>query len=208
MRWLSIDIRRSIPFVVGLMVALSVVLLVGGVRDSNGVGSPHSDGRRPSITYDQFWADPVEGGLKVDPSSVVDQLNAVVTPPSTDAASSATLVAAWQNAATGRIALTYSTKVVIMFDRPQFPDAASEFEGELRSGTVDGRLVDVSGYPTLVIEPGSDVTGQNPGAVQFVAGDKDPTVEDGLSVTIYGQNMTGDDLMTIERSMVPPASSD
>jgi len=76
-----------------MAVALGVVLLVGVVRDSNGGGSPRSDGRRPSITYDQFWADPVEGGLQVDPSSVADQLKLWRIPSTYRACAVATLYA-------------------------------------------------------------------------------------------------------------------
>jgi hypothetical protein len=156
------------------------------------------------MSFQLFRERPVDGGIPVSLSEARAISGMVVYLPTDARADRNSVDKIWSTDPSlgsnwPQTAITFESGLVIVEERPQFPDAQSEFEGLIAESLrgVDARVAEVAGIAALVIEPNSDANGENPGSVQVVVGDSSPNALDGTSVTIYGDGVSGTDLMEV-----------
>jgi hypothetical protein len=189
----------------GLVFMLAAVIVVGlsaiaGVSKSN--SNDGSNARRgPNITFDEFMTSPLDGGHSASPEEADALVPFDVPMPQSPLTDANSVVGSWVWEEAGQVAITFESGIVMIVEEPQFPDAMAEFEGLIGSGSVVGQVVDVNESAGLVIEPGSDVTKENPGSLQFLKGDESPKEIDGVSITLYGDGVSGARLVEIAESI-------
>jgi len=171
--------------------------------------NPDQASRSVSMSFDSFRERPIDGGKAVSLAEAEVSLNAVLYLPQDARARRETIDRVWVSDPAlvlkwSQAAITFESGLVIVEERPQFPDARAEFEGLVAESLpgIDARVAEVGGIPALVIEPKSDAVGANPGSVQIVVGDASPGLIDGTSVTIYGEDVSGAELMQVLATLV------
>ena len=95
-----------------------------------------------------------------------------------------------------RVAITFETGLLLRLERSQISDPAAEFAGLIANGSVPrgSRVVLIKDkLPALVIEPRTDFIEQNPASLQVIW--------NGISITLYHQDMSGDELVRIAESL-------
>jgi hypothetical protein len=196
--------RSAGSFAFGLLAPIVLVLVVWLTVDR-----PGQVGRSPTTQFKAFLERPVDGGVAISLAQAQDVPGVAVYLPTDIRANRSSISGIWMtDPALGSIwpqtAFTFDSGLVIVEERPQFPDARTEFEGLVAESLpgVDARVSEVGGVAALVIEPNSDATERNPGSVQVVIGDSSPDTFEGVSVTIYGEDISGAELMEVLTTLV------
>lgn len=186
--------RRKTLFVIGVMISV----LIGGMWL---FASRNDPARRaeigpmpgPDISFEEALQDPLDFGREVGLSQARQKIPYHVSLPHHDSANPDNLDAVFISPA-NHAAERFTSDVLIILQRADFTDPASEFAGLIASGSVtNGRLDTVRGHPALIMEPNTDATGTNPGSLQFVVND--------ISITVYGRNLSGARLKEIAETI-------
>jgi hypothetical protein len=180
-----------------ILVAASVTAIAGialwALTRSQMANTPAIAPKAPSFTYDQALENPLDDGRKLPLADARPLIPFEIALPDHRLANRDTLVATWISP-NNHVALRFSTDVLIVMQLPDFDNAALEFGQLIASGSVkNGRLDIVQNETALVMEPDSDVDGSNPGSLQFV--------RNGVSITVYGRDLTGTILKEIANTI-------
>jgi hypothetical protein len=190
---------RALVFIVVAVIVVGLAAIAGVSRSNSNDGSHVRRG--PNITFDEFRTSPLDGGHSASPEEADALVPFDVPMPQSPLADANSVVGSWVWEEVDQVAITFESGIVMIVEEPQFPDAKAEFEGLIGSGSVVGQVVDVHGSAGLVIEPGSDVTKENPSSLQFLQGDVSPKEIDGVSITLYGDGISGARLIEIAESI-------
>ena len=179
-----------------LLVLLLVLVRVGTPDAPSGSDRNQEAPRAPTKSIDQFFDDPLDGAPALSVAAAQKAVAFPVTLPSHGMANEELEERAW--ASNEVFAVRFSTGILIIEERPQFPDSLSEFTGDLESITrSEARVGSAGGQPALIIEVKAIEDEPSRVSLQLVRGDEDPTAKDGVSITIYGRDVTDEDLISI-----------
>jgi hypothetical protein len=192
----------------GLFLATALILSgCGSLGDGDALQSPaeaEAD-RGPTFEFSEFLADPLEDGESVSLERARAMADFGLLLPDHGMANADNVEQVWIEQRSGIsdvVAIVFESSLVIIERLPQFPDSQETFEGIVQQLSESGaRLDSVAGYPAFVSEPNSDPQEDNPGSLQFVHGDDNQLARDGVSVTLYGQNETGETLVSIAETI-------
>lgn len=171
------------------LVALAVTSWPAPTSENTG------NGPRTTRSWDETLRDPLEGGIPVSREEAERSANYRIPLPSHPDASESNLTQSFvvPNRAR-RAAVTFDSGILIVFYPPDVSDPGAEFAGLIANGSVpNGRIETVQGRPALAIEPDTDDLGTNAGSLQFVL--------DGISVTLYGQDVPVERLKEIAETI-------
>ena len=183
----------NVRFAVGLTIP---VLLFAALQmwDQPAPDNPVASMNAPrSSSFEEEFAHPLEDGEPASEEEAQGRTPYRIPTPSHSSANRQNLRSYFTDDR-DRVAMTFSSGVLVKVARSTIADPEAEFRGLIESGSLpNGRIEYVHGHPALVTEPGTDLVGQNPASLQVIL--------DGISVTIYHPDMTGDDLLELARSI-------
>jgi hypothetical protein len=198
--------RWQIPAVLALVLGLAVIglgVFVGSGPDVDGRINQGSrlPGAGVTFPWEAFLQDPIDGGSPVTIDEAQESVSFSMSIPSDALANSDNIEGVW--ASEKQVALAFTTGIVIIEESPQFPDSLVEFQGLMADSLsgVKASIDYVGKYPALLIEANSDITSANPSSLQFVAGDVSLDEKDGVSITIYGKDISTVDLLDIATTL-------
>jgi hypothetical protein len=184
---------RRPPVLLGIaaglvVITIAAVVFLGG-RDQASVVAE----KGPSFTFDQALEHPLDDGRQLPLDQARPLIPFEIPLPHHDLANPDNLATTWIST-NNHVALRFATDVLIIMQTPDFENAAVEFAELIASGSVkNGRLDLVGAQTALVMEPDTDVDGENPGSLQFV--------RDGVSITLYGRDLEGSALKAIAETL-------
>jgi hypothetical protein len=187
---------RSIALGLGLLTPLLVMVIVWR-NPANDAFQPSEKGpvsaKNPQETYEDSLQHPLDGGEEVTLGEAERKAKYKIPLPSDSEANRSNLDKVF--ASEGHdVALRFSSDVLLILEPAQFTDARAEFESLVSSGALpNGRVEDVRGHPALVVDPGTDKLGTNPGSVQFLW--------NGISITVYAADFSGERIKDIAASI-------